>query len=68
LPSCHFLTPEQILTPMFSDKKFGHQRICFVLPREIGQVEILDETPLPAVQATVQAYLDQQQSQPEKTP
>jgi 3-dehydroquinate synthase len=56
LPSIHKLTWKGILSPMLADKKFVGQRLKFVLPRKIGQVEI-QETTQEAVEQTVRSYL-----------
>jgi 3-dehydroquinate synthase len=56
LPSLRKLSWKRILSPMLADKKFVGQRFKFVLPCKIGHVEI-QETPLEAVEETVQSYL-----------
>jgi len=56
LPSIHKLSWKRIFDPMLADKKFVGQRLTFVLPCKIGQVEI-QETPKEAVEETVRYYL-----------
>ena len=67
LPAIHFLTLEAILQPMQADKKFSGQNLRMVLPVKIGEVEILDDTPKEAVEATVREYLDRGKEHDPKT-
>jgi 3-dehydroquinate synthetase len=61
LPCIHKLSWKRIFSPMLADKKFVGQRLKFVLPRKIGQVEIQD-TPKEAVEETVRCYLQSESS------
>lgn len=61
LPCIHKLSWKRIFSPMLADKKFAGQRLKFVLPRKIGQVEIQD-TPIEAVEETVRCYLQSESS------
>ncbi|MGQ9517135.1 MAG: 3-dehydroquinate synthase, partial [Anaerolineae bacterium] len=42
-------TPEQVLGAMGSDKKRRHGRMRWILPRDIGKVEIVEDVPAEAV-------------------
>ncbi|MGQ9666827.1 MAG: 3-dehydroquinate synthase [Anaerolineae bacterium] len=42
-------TPEQVLEAMGSDKKRRHGRMRWILPRDIGKVEIVEDVPAEAV-------------------
>jgi 3-dehydroquinate synthase len=68
LPPLHALSLEQIIQPMRSDKKFSSQKFRFVLPLDIGRVAVFDDTPPPALEATVLAYLDRQRRQQSEIP
>jgi 3-dehydroquinate synthase len=61
LPCIHKLSWKRIFSPLLADKKFVGQRLKFVLPRKIGQVEI-QETPKEAVEETVRCYLQSEAS------
>jgi len=59
LPPLGNLTWKSIHHHMRSDKKFTDHRLRFVLPRRIGEVEIVEDTPLEVVEAVVREYLRQ---------
>ena len=59
LPLLGNLTWKSILRHMRSDKKFTDHRLRFVLPRRIGEVEIVEDTPPAVVEAVVREYLRQ---------
>lgn len=59
LPPLGKLTWESIHHHMRSDKKFTDHRLRFVLPRRIGAVEIVGDTPPGVVEAVVRDYLRQ---------
>ena len=59
LPPLGDLAWKSILHPMRSDKKFTDHRLRFVLPRRIGEVEIVEDTPPEVVEAVVREYLCQ---------
>lgn len=42
---------------MLSDKKFVDDRFRFVLPRRVGQVDIVTDVPVLAVQRLLRSYL-----------
>ena len=57
LPSLGRLAWRSIDYHMRSDKKFTDHRLRFVLPRRIGEVEIVKDTPPGVVERVVRAYL-----------
>ena len=57
LPPLGSLTWKSIDHHMRSDKKFTDHRLRFVLPRRIGEVEIVEDTPPQAVESVVREYL-----------
>ena len=60
LPSLHSLKWRQVFQHMLSDKKFIDDRLQFVLPVRIGQVEIYPDTPRETVEEVIQSYLHAQ--------
>ncbi|HEY0607116.1 MAG TPA: hypothetical protein VGD58_29625, partial [Herpetosiphonaceae bacterium] len=52
-------TPEQIIAAMRGDKKQQHGRLRWILPRALGQVEIVDEAqvPPPTLRAVLQSLV-----------
>jgi 3-dehydroquinate synthase len=65
LPSIHTLPWKKVVNPMLADKKFVDQRLKFVLPLNVGKVEICEDTPKEAVEETIRCYL---RSRAQKTP
>ena len=59
LPRLGNLTWKSIHHHMRSDKKFTDHRLRFILPRRIGEVEIVEDTPPGVVEAVVREYLRQ---------
>ena len=57
LPQPRRLRWSEVFRHMLSDKKFVDQKFRFVLPRCIGQVDIVEDVPQSAVQNVLRAYL-----------
>jgi 3-dehydroquinate synthase len=57
LPSVSDLSPQKILHHLMSDKKAFGQKVRFVLPRRIGQVEIASDVSMKDVACALQSYL-----------
>jgi 3-dehydroquinate synthase len=57
LPRLHGLSPGQVFRHMLSDKKFVDADFRFVLPRSVGQADIVKDIPAPAVQSLLRSYL-----------
>ena len=64
LPDLGGLTWKSIDRHMRSDKKFIDHRLRFVLPRRIGEVEIVEDTPPQLVESVVREYLRHSTSSP----
>ena len=64
LPPLGNLTWKSIHHHMRSDKKFTDHRLRFVLPRRIGAVEIVEDTPPGVVETVVREYLIQSRRDP----
>jgi 3-dehydroquinate synthase len=57
LPSLNSLRWDHIFHHMLADKKFVDQSLRFVLPRCIGEVEVVKDVPRSAVQQILRSYL-----------
>ncbi|MBM3804955.1 MAG: 3-dehydroquinate synthase [Acidimicrobiia bacterium] len=57
LPQPRGLRSSQVIRHMLSDKKFVDDRFRFVLPRRVGQVDIVTDVPVLAVQRLLRSYL-----------
>ena len=57
LPRPRRLRWTEVYRHMLSDKKFVDQRFRFVLPRRVGQVDIVKDVPRSAVQSVLRSYL-----------
>ena len=64
LPPLGNLTWKSIHYHMRSDKKFTDHRLRFVLPRCIGKVEIVEDTPPEVVETVVKEYILQSRRAP----
>ena len=60
LPSIQSLRPNEVFRYMLSDKKIIEQRLRFVLPVRIGEVEIVSNVPRAAVDRVLRSYLHAQ--------
>jgi 3-dehydroquinate synthase len=57
LPRPRRLRWTEVYRHMLSDKKFVDQKFRFVLPRRVGQVDIVKDVPRSAVQSVLRSYL-----------
>jgi 3-dehydroquinate synthase len=57
LPRPRRLRWAEVYRHMLSDKKFVDQKFRFVLPRRVGQVDIVKDVPRSAVQSVLRSYL-----------
>ncbi len=57
LPPVHSLNWKQVCQPLMADKKIVDRRLQFILPLKIGQVEILQDTPIDAVKEVFKSYV-----------
>ncbi len=57
LPRPRRLRWTEVYRHMLSDKKFVDQKFRFVLPRRLGQVDIVKDVPRSAVQSVLRSYL-----------
>jgi len=57
LPRPRQLRWAEVYRHMLSDKKFVDQKFRFVLPRRVGQVDIVKDVPKSAVQSVLRSYL-----------
>jgi 3-dehydroquinate synthase len=57
LPRPRKLSGAEVYRHMLSDKKFVDQKFRFVLPRAVGQVDIVKDVPRAAVQSVLRSYL-----------
>jgi len=57
IPEVQDLDCGLLMNHMLSDKKIDSQKIRFVIPRRIGRVEIIQDTPVNVVRTIVSAYL-----------
>jgi 3-dehydroquinate synthase len=57
LPRPRKLRWTEVYRHMLSDKKFVDQKFRFVLPRAVGQVDIVKDLPRSAVQSVLRSYL-----------
>jgi len=57
LPRPRRLRWTDVYQHMLSDKKFVDQKFRFVLPRHVGQVDIVKDVPRSAVQSVLRSYL-----------
>jgi 3-dehydroquinate synthase len=59
LPSLKGMKPKTVIDALQHDKKVRDGAVHFILPREIGRVEVTKDVPLDLVRETVKALIDE---------